>query len=153
MIVNNYFIDIREDIGHRSKRKEFGETVTRRHLVSRRDILNIRCRIHDQSSIRHTDDATSVQLAVDALRQEEYNPVLYFKPQHHEDLDLPQFSKDSFIIVLQTEFQRQLYRQFCHKILCIDSTHGTNAYKFKLITLMAPDDFAAGTYIMTISSN
>ena len=29
MIVNNYYLDIREDIGHRSKRKEFGETVTR----------------------------------------------------------------------------------------------------------------------------
>ena len=106
MIVNNYYLDIREDIGHRSKRKEFGETVTRKHLVSRHDILNIRCRIHDHSNIRHTDDATSVQLAVDALRQEEYNSILYFKPQHREDLDLPQFSNDSFIIILQTEFQR-----------------------------------------------
>ena len=87
-----------------------------------------------------------MQLAVDALRQEEYNPTLYFKPQHREDLDLPQFSKDSFIIILQTEFQRELYRrQFCNRILCIDSTHGANAYKFKLITLMVPDDFAAGT--------
>ena len=114
--------------------------------MSRRDILNAKCRIQDQSIIRHTDDATSVQLAVTALQKEEYNPILYFKPQHSEDPQLPQFAKDSFILVLQTDFQRQLYQQFSYKILCIDSTHGTNAYKFKLITLMVPDDFAAGTY-------
>ena len=32
--------------------------------------------------------------------------------------------------------------------MCIDLTHGTNAYKFKLVTLMVPDDFAAGTYTL-----
>ena len=89
------------------------------------------------------DNATSVQMAVISLQKEEYNPILYFKPQHYED---PQFPKDSFILILQTDFQRQLYQQFSNKIVCIDSTHGTNAYKFKLITLMVPDDFAAGIY-------
>lgn len=140
-----YFVDIREDIGHRSKRKEFDELSTRRHLVKRRDILNIKCRVQDQSVIRHKDDATSVQLAVTTLQQEEYNPVLYYKPQHSEDQEFPQLSKDSFVLIIQTEFQKQLYQQFSHKIMCIDSTHGTNAYKFKLVTLMVPDDFAAGT--------
>ena len=102
-------------------------------MVKKRDVLNIKSWIHDQSVIRHSDDATSVQLAVTALQQEEYNPVLYYKPQHSED---PHLAKDSFVLILQTEFQKQLYQQFSHKILCIDSTHGTNAYKFKLVKLM-----------------
>ena len=29
----------------------------------------------------------------------------------------------------------------------MSSTHVINAYKFKLITLMVPDEFAAGTYM------
>lgn len=140
-------VDIRENIGHSSKRKQFNEVSARRHLIKRRDVLNIKCQIQDQFVIRHNDDATSVQLAVTALQQEEYNPILYYKPQHSEDQHFPHLAKDSFVLILQTEFQKEMYQQFSHKIMCIDSTHGTNAYKFKLVTLMVPDDFAAGMYI------
>jgi len=80
--------------------------------------------------------------------------MLYYKPQHSED---PHLVKDSFVLILQTEFQKQLYQQFSHKILYIDSTHGTNVYKFKLVTLMVPlmvpDDFAAGMYCIKICNN
>ena len=124
--------------------KQFDGLVSRKHLVSRRDILNIKHRIQDQSIIRHNDDATSVQLAVNALEQEEFNPILYFKAQHIDDEDYPQLSRDTFVLILQTEFQRQIYCEFCSKIVCIDSTHGTNSYKFKLITLLVSDDFAPG---------
>ena len=66
-------------------------------------------------------------------------------PQHSEYKQFLHLAKDSFVLILQTEFQKQLYQQFSHKIVCIDSTHGLNAYKFKLVTLMVPDDFTAGT--------
>jgi len=115
-------------------------------MASKRDILNIKRNILDQSVIRHSDDATSVQLAVNALQLEDYNPILYFKPQHIDDMDYPQLSQDTFVLILQTEFQKQMYSQFCSKIVCIDSTHGTNSYKFKLITLLVSDDFGAGIH-------
>ena len=121
-------VDIRE-IGHRSKQKEFNERSTCKHLLKRRDVLDIKCRIQDQSVIRNNDDATSVQLVVTALQQEDY-----YKPQHSEDKQFPHLAKDSFVLILQTEFQKQLYQQFSHKIVCIDSTHGLNAYKFKLVS-------------------
>ena len=124
--------------------KQFHESLSQKHLASRRDILNIKHGTLDQSVIRHSDDATSVQLAVNALQEEEYNPILYFKPQHINDENNPQLSTDTFILILETEFQRQMYSQFCCKIVCIDSTHGTYSYKFKLITLLVSDDFAAG---------
>ena len=136
-------VDIREDTGHRNMRKQFDGLVSRKHLVSRQDILNVKHQIQDQSIIRHSDDATSVQLAVNALQQEEFNLILYFKAQHIDDEDYPQLSRDTFVLILQTEFQRQIYHQFSSKIVCIDSTHGTNSYKFKLITLLVSDDFAA----------
>ena len=124
-------------------RKEFDSLVSRKHLVSRQDILNVKHQ-QDLSIIRHSDDATSVQLAVTALQQEKFNPILYFKPQHTVDENYPQLSQDTFALILQTDFQRQMYREFCSKIICIDSTHGTNSYKFKLVTLLVSDDFAAG---------
>jgi len=137
-------LDIKEGVGHHTMQKQFHECLSRKHLVSRTDILNIKRKVVDNSVIRHSDDATSVQLAVNALQEEEYNPILYFKPQHIDDHDHPQLSTDTFILILQTEFQRKMYSQFCSKIVCIDSTHGTNSYKFKLITLLVSDDFAAG---------
>jgi len=72
-------------------------------------------KVVDKSVIWHTDDAT---LAVNVLQEEEYNPILYFKP--HDDHDHPQLSTDTFMLILQTEFQRKMYSQLCSKILCID---------------------------------
>ena len=66
-------LDFREDIAHRTRRKSLSENVTRKHLVTRRDILNIKARVQDQTIIKHRDDATSVMLAVAELQQEEYN--------------------------------------------------------------------------------
>jgi len=133
-------------MGHRTMWKQFHELLSRKHMASKRDILNIKHNILDQSVIQHSDDATSVQLAVTALQQEDYDPILYFKPQHIDGMDYPQLSQDTFVLILQTEFQKQMYSQFCSKIVCIDSTHETNSYKFKLITLLVSDDFGAGIH-------
>ena len=143
-------LDFREDIAHRTRRKSFSENVTRKHLVTRRDILNIKTRVQDQTIIKHRDDATSVMLAVAELQQEEYNPILFFKQQHVVDAQYPQFSGEAFLLMFQSEFQQQMYMRFASKILCVDSTHGTNAYKFKLLTVMAADDFAAGKKWLTL---
>ena len=37
-----------------------------------------------------------------------------------------------------------MLKQFGHNIICIDGTHGTNAYDFTLTTLMVVDDFGMG---------
>lgn len=103
--------------------------------------------MQDQAIIKHRDDATSVMLAVTELQQEEFNPILYFKQQHVVDEQYPQFSREAFLLMFQSEFQQQMYVRFASKILCIDSTHGTNAYKFKLLTAMVADDFAAGKMV------
>jgi len=36
--------------------------------------------------------------------------------------------------------------QYAHKVMCVDATHGTNAYRFKLITVMVADDYGEGNY-------
>ena len=43
-------------------RKEFDSFVSRKHLVSRQDILNLKHQIQDYSVIRHSDDTTSVYI-------------------------------------------------------------------------------------------
>ena len=43
---------------------------------------------------------------------------------------------DDFIIVPQTLVQAEMLKEFGGKVVCVDATHGINAYEFKLITLL-----------------
>ena len=84
------------------------------------------------------------------LQQENFNPILMYKAQGELDLSFPSLSSDSFVLALQTEFQLELYTKFASSVLCVDSTHGTNAYNFKLITCIVADEFGQGTIISVI---
>ena len=107
-------------------------------------MANLRRKVCDQIFMKHSDDAASVQMMVNELYNEKYNPVLHFKPQHIPAPDYPSLPNDVFVFALQTQWQRELYDKFSQAILCIDSTHGTNPYKFKLVTCIVPDDFGKG---------
>ena len=52
--------------------------------------------------------------------------------------------EQEFFLVIQSQHQRQLYRHYASRIVCVDSTHGTNAYNYKLITMMVCDDWGQG---------
>ena len=88
----------------------------------------------------------SVAILVHELQNEPFNLVLFYKPQGSESEKKPFLKKDSFFLALQTEFQMELYQKCSYKILCIDATHSTNAYRFKLITCLVQDEFKQGTY-------
>ena len=52
---------------------------------------------------------------------------------------------DDFLLVIQTPLQKEVLQAFAEKrVVCMDATHGTNAYKFPLITLLVIDDFGEG---------
>ena len=86
------------------------------------------------------DDSMSVTMVVAELKEEPFNPILVFKPQGSQDPGFPTLSAETFVLAIQTQFQMELYRQYASTILCIDSTHGTNQYRFKLITCIVQDD-------------
>ena len=50
-------------------------------LLSKMDINNIQMRVKDFGIKWHEDDATSVCVMVQKLKEEPFNPVLIYKPQ------------------------------------------------------------------------
>ena len=92
--------------------------------------------------------AHKVSLYVAELQQETFNPVLIYKPQGECTSSHPSLPSESFVLAIQTQFQLELYQKYASSLLCIDSTHGTNAYNFKLITCIVADEFGQGTYIV-----
>ena len=112
--------------------------------MSKQDIRNIKEHVQERLIRRHSNDSTSVALLVAELQAEEYDPVLIYKHQGNQANSYPEFSTDTFVLAIQTKFQRDVYCRFASSILCIDSTHGTNAYGFKLITCIVVDNFGNG---------
>ena len=91
----------------------------------------------------HPDDASSVHIKVTRMQNEKYNSVLAYKPQIRAST-LPGINNNHFLLIIQTEAQKEMYINNCGKILCIDSTHRTNQYDFKLITLLVIDEYYHG---------
>ena len=76
-----------------------------------------------------------------------YVMVLIYKPQGECSSTHSSLPSESFVLAVQTEFQLDLYQRYASSVLCIDSTHGTNAYNFKLITCIVADEFGQGIII------
>lgn len=133
-----YSTDIRGEIGKRHIRLEYHDHVTRKHFLTRQDCRNAARKL---SSHRHANDAVSVDRLVTELKRESPSPVLLYKPQGSE---LYSINDDTFVLVIMTQFQVDLFTNFSEKLVCLDSTHGTNEYQFKLVTLLVVDEFRKG---------
>ena len=53
--------------------------------------------------------------------------------------------REDFLIVLQTPIHAEMFKKFAEgKVVCVAATHGTNAYHFKLVTLLVVDEYGEG---------
>ena len=119
--------------------------MSRKHFLSKQDIRNVKRIVLDRQIKRHENDAMSVAILVHELQNEPFNPILFYKPQGGESQKKP-FLKKIFFLSCSTEIQMELYQKISYKLLCIDASHSTNAYRFKLITCLVQDKFKQGTY-------
>ena len=99
--------------------------------------------MRDFSNHRHTIDAISVDRIACELQQENSSPLIAYKPQGQVNKNYPMLKIDSFFLVVMTEFQSTLFKDFS-SLACVDSTHKTNQYGYKLVTLLVVDEFRKG---------
>lgn len=136
-------IDIRAELGGRLQRKAFSKSALRRHFVTRQDCRNACRKIRDFTNHRHKNDALSVDRIVSELKMEKPSPVIAYKPCAKKDENYPLLREENFLVVLMTDFQADMFSHFS-TMACVDSTHKTNEYGYKLITLLVIDDFRKG---------
>ena len=115
--------------------------VSRRDFLNKQDVKNIEKATPLLQTGYHSDDAKSVDIFVQRLQNQQHNCILLYKRVGTVDLGM---EEQEFFLVIQSQHQRQLYRQYASRIVCVDSTHGTNAYDYKLITMMVCDDWGQG---------
>ena len=143
----------RQVVYDRDQRRDITQTIinnTDLLIVNRKTILNLRKSMTDVTQTEHSDDAESVRMKVCSLQQEQTNPILLYKAQ----FDKGDILGDSdFILAIMTKEQAEVYTQFGSTILCLDSTHSTNQYKFKLIVLLVVDEDRKGYPVAFCISN
>lgn len=86
------------------------------------------------------------------MQGEKYNPVICFKRQGEESEEQGVDNND-FLLGLQTEFQKDMFRKYATKLVCVDATHETRAYDFQLITVLVIDDYDEGIPVEWLVSN
>ena len=75
----------------------------------------------------------------------EDNPVLVFKNQGDEQGEnCDNIGMADFVLAFQTEYQRDMMLQYGGNVICMDDTHGTNAYDFSLNTVLVIDSHGEG---------
>ena len=117
----------------------------REHLVIRQDLHNIKKKYNMDGVIRHKNDLTSVTAWVEEMKTLPYNPILRFKQQGFKQFDhLDNIADNDFFVCMQNEFQRDMCEKLAGNAVCIDSTHGTNTYDFKVITMLVVDEYGEG---------
>lgn len=136
-------------------RDNLGKSCQRIHLLTRKDITNIETAYCLRGLQRHKDDATSIHLWVEEMKTLEDNPVLLYKAQGQENTQgCDSLSPKDFILALQTPLQADLLTKFgCNRVICVDSTHGTNGYDFTLITIMVIDEYGEGVPVAWCIAN
>lgn len=135
--------DIRDSVGDRFHRE---------HLIDKRDMFNIEKAYGLENIQRHQNDQESVMSYIREWEESGDNPILYYKLQGDEDKE-NRLGKDDFIIILQTEYQKQMLVQFGFKGVCCDTTHNTTGYDFKLTSLLVTDEFEEGIPVAFCLSN
>ena len=118
--------------------------IIREHIVSRKDIHNVKQQFNIEGIRRHANDLISVVSWVEEMELLQYNPVLVFKQQQPPSQSAPSLKMNDFLLVLQTEFQRDMLRTYGKSCVCMDTTYRTNEYDFYLIALMVIDDYQEG---------
>lgn len=126
--------------------------ITREHLVTRQDVRNIKTQFNVEGISRHKDDPISVSSWIEEMASLPYNPILLYKPQG-TTLPNTTLKADDFLLVIQTQFQCDMLTKFGDNTVCIDATHGTNAYDFNLVTMVVIDDYGEGIPVAWAISN
>ncbi|XP_078491945.1 sinc finger protein Ci-ZF(C2H2)-148 [Ciona intestinalis] len=121
--------NIRDNIGN----------IDRDAMVTRSDIINIRNQCDITKIEKQTEEVKSEKIWVKELSDEiDSDPVVVYKAQGVNDYNL---QEDYFVLCIQTEFQKHMWKKFGQKMICIISTKFTTECELSLITLLVFDEF------------
>ena len=134
---------------------QLSHALTTQQVINRRNVLGLsRC----HGFFMDKDDGKSVFKLVDQWKRDPSidSPVRYYKPVGVQNDDTsevipkghekPDFSKDDFLLVLQTREQAEMMKENS-RLICVDATHGLTGYGYYLMSVVVVDRHGAGLVV------
>ncbi|GFU12816.1 uncharacterized protein TNCV_5047611 [Trichonephila clavipes] len=136
-------------------RNSINQKLERIHLITRQDIKNIKEEYNISSDgILDSNDMVSVNKWIEGLKNREDSPIVLLKDQNIFDENLyPGMKAEDFLLVIMNASQKDMLKLYGNDTICLDFTHGMNAYGFDLATLLVLDDKREGFPAAFILSN
>jgi len=128
--------------------------LNRARLGNMQDIYNIARKYNLNSEVRlDENDARSLHLTIQQLRNEGDEGVFLYKPSGVISDEYPGVSKDDFLMAYMSKSQEHMLSTYGSDIICMDGTHGTNAYGIELSSLVVLDDQHQGFPVLFFYHN
>lgn len=129
-----------------SVRTSVSSDIERRDLLTTKDLRNLaQTYLIKDVGIRDENDSTSVHAWVEEMRAAgKGSSIAFYKPQGSLSEEFPELKEEDFVLITMNDTQKEILEQSGKKVTCMDSTHGLNAYKFDLTTLLVLDDLNEG---------
>ena len=118
----------------------------RREFVTRADVRRIEKMIEEETIRLASQDGASVLEWVKDLRKRGH----FVELKTSSDAPPPNsgLEKESFVIIIQTQYQQECWRKNAHRFAGIDATHNTTHYaNMSLFTLLVRDRWGHGSSI------
>ena len=107
------------------------EGIGRKDLISEKDVNNIKKQFNIDGIQKHTNDLVSVATIVEEIQVSKYNAILLFKQQGEEPCEeCYLFDTHDFLLVLQTQCQRDMLIRHGCKGVCMDATYNINELNY-----------------------
>ncbi|GFR32476.1 MULE domain-containing protein [Trichonephila clavata] len=143
-LIGQLLLDIREEITVDSGRKM---------LIEKKDIHNIKRDFNINGYVkRHEVDAVSVKLWTQEMKNNGENCIVFFKEQRQSWNDYGLKDED-FVLIIMTDFQKEIITKYGKNKICIDGTHGLNSYDFNLYSVLVVDEHKNGIPVAFCFSN
>jgi hypothetical protein len=128
--------------------------VERMHLLTRKDLFNIEKLYNLNNSVRHSSDYVSVEAWISEIQENVCDSVIrFYKGQGQLDSPYCELRTEDFLLIIMNDAQLETLKKYGSDCICIDSTHGLNAYNFELTRLMVLDELRQGFPCLFAFSN
>uniref|UniRef100_A0A146M4Q8 Uncharacterized protein n=1 Tax=Lygus hesperus TaxID=30085 RepID=A0A146M4Q8_LYGHE len=129
-----------------------GPESSRIHLITRKDLFNIKESFRLNVGRLQEDDRTSVDAWVRSVGDHS-NVVRFYKPQSVLIPEHPELLEEDFVLILSYDSQIEMLSKFGPQCVCFEGTDGTNLYDFELTTLLVKDGKSLGFPCAFLLSN
>ncbi|GFY63965.1 MULE domain-containing protein [Trichonephila inaurata madagascariensis] len=137
----------------RDIREEITVDCGRKMLIEKKDIDNIKRYFNINGYVkRHEVDAVSVKLWAQEMKNNGENCIVFFKEQGQLGNDYCLKDED-FVLVIMTDFQKEMITKYGKDKICIDGTHRLNGYDFNLYSVLVVDEHKNGIPVTFCFSN